>query len=759
MMASKKSAAAESPGLETHPSANLIDNNLHPDYLAATLSDDNATLSGYTPVPDGPVLPYPSLPTPIPIPIPTPIPGPIIPLPPLRICAAVSGKYSYSSASTPLNLLSVLVRVDVDRFYPQQRISIEVSRLFPRATTHIIAKVSSDQCLGYNQRRIEAAVTYRDGSAALLPGTQLVFEASRSGGSLTYNNYKLTISGGGATYSYKLQFQSIYFDSVDFEVDRVANAGSVVTTFDTTSHANKPADLAAETISLASVYQRAGFDVSMSPHTSVIPIADTGANGTWSDSEMHNAMQTYWQKFANKPQWSMWVLYAARHDSGRGLGGVMFDDIGGNHRQGTAIFTDSFIQDAPAGDAQAAAWRQRMVFWTAVHEMGHAFNLAHAWQKALGVVQGAPGDPWIPLANEPEARSFMNYPFRVSGGQSSFFANFRFRFSDDELIFMRHAPRRFVQMGNSNWFENHGFEAPDLIRPGSAWQLSIRPNRLQNSYSFLEPVVMELKLQNVGQQAVAIDEHLLQDGQHVSILIQREGGDARLWRPMISRCHQEHTAALPAGAAIYGAHTISTTTSGWLIDQPGFYKVQAALDLGHEVVVSNVLRLYVAMSGSAEENRLAADYFTEDVARVLAFGGAPALPTATDTLQELVARCPKTVAALHAKVALATPQLHDYKVLEQNSGQEGLVIGTLKQDPKATAKTRQVLLDDTELAADTLGHIGYFSALNHLADVLKIDGDNKGAKEVMSATVTCMKQRKILPAVVDDAERKTAKLK
>ena len=79
---------------------------------------------------------------------------------------------------------------------------------------------------------------------------------------------------------------------------------------------------------------------------------------------------------------------------------------------------------------------QIMKFWTAVHEMGHSFNLAHSWQKALG-------QPWIPLSNEPEARSYMNYPFRVDGGQSSFFADFEYRFSDSELLFMRHAPARF----------------------------------------------------------------------------------------------------------------------------------------------------------------------------------------------------------------------------------------------------------------------------------------------------------------------------
>ena len=80
-----------------------------------------------------------------------------------------------------------------------------------------------------------------------------------------------------------------------------------------------------------------------------------------------------------------------------GLGGIMFDDIGPQQRQGTSIFIDSFISDpAPAGDPAPAAFIDRMRFWTGVHETGHAFNLAHAWQKSL--TSGGKG-PWLPLVD------------------------------------------------------------------------------------------------------------------------------------------------------------------------------------------------------------------------------------------------------------------------------------------------------------------------------------------------------------------------
>lgn len=761
----------------------------HPDYLAGRMSDADDVGAGdgsgdvadFTPTPDGPLPgPFPGpLPGPFPgpfpippkLPLPGPFPGPLIPVP--TFCTAVSGRYRYVQPSlptrlpaplpgpalpapiTPFNLLRITVRVDVDRFFPQNRISIEVNRIIPASSAHVIAEVTSDKCTAMNRRTVTANIVYRDGNAALIPGTTVTFTARRTTG-FGYGAYELTLSGGGITpRKYALAFQSRYFDDVEFEVDQVANAGTIVTSYNTGSHPTRPATLPAETLSLANIYQRAGFDATMSPNGSSIPTSGAGANGTWSDTEMHNAMVTYWSRFANKPQWALWVLYAARHDTGQSLGGVMFDDIGPNHRQGTAIFTDSFIQNAPAGDANPAAWRNRMQFWTAVHEMGHAFNLAHSWQKALGTPQGAPGDPWIPLANEPEARSFMNYPYNVSGGQSAFFGNFAFRFSDNELVFMRHAPRRFVQMGNSNWFENHGFEAPDPLRHSGNWQLSVRPNRAENSYRFLEPVTMEVKLANTSGAPVMVEGDLLADGRHITVFVQREGGTLRQWRPMITRCHEPHADKLDAGEAIYGAHMISTSTDGWLIDEPGFYKVQVAIDMGAEIVVSNVLRLYVAPPVSVEEGAVAADYFTEDVARVMAFAGAPHLSAAQDVLRRVVKTCAANPAALHAEVALSNPLLRDFKVLEDGKGGEGMVIRAqaAKVDQAAKAQVN-ALLKEPQKAADTVGHIPYFAQLRTVAETMEADGNEKGAVDLMQRTVEVMKERKILASVIENAERR-----
>jgi hypothetical protein len=255
----------------------VIADDQHPDYVGGFVSDPAAL----TPLPGGdlaaalPPQPFP--------PILTPLPWQQVPL---NICLAVSGRYrrvnpvlepldplppiglqplAPVTPITAFNLVTTKVRVDVDRFFPQRRISIEATRLFPRASSHAIAEVTSDVCLGFNNRRITATITFRDGLASLIPGTTVVFEASRAGG-ISYGAWRLTLSGGGiAPVIYALAFESQYFDPVDFEVDVVANAGNPVTAYTTSAHPSRPAGLAAETLSLATVYQRSGFDVTMSP--------------------------------------------------------------------------------------------------------------------------------------------------------------------------------------------------------------------------------------------------------------------------------------------------------------------------------------------------------------------------------------------------------------------------------------------------------------------------------------------------------------
>src|SRR5262249_46037484 len=152
------------------------------------------------------------------------------------------------------------------------------------------------------------------------------------------------------------------------------------------------------------------------------------------------------------------------------LAGRMFDYTDTFQRQGLAVFNDVWDNTSivPSNYTARNAHIARMRFFAAVHESGHCFNLTHSFEKTP--------DQWVPLLtqNEKDYIGFMNYPHHIdpSYGNEGFFRNFLYRFSDEEIQFIRHAPEQFVEMGEAAFATNHGFEAATTGRSGP-WALSV----------------------------------------------------------------------------------------------------------------------------------------------------------------------------------------------------------------------------------------------------------------------------------------------
>jgi hypothetical protein len=666
-----------------------------------------------------PIDPIPVLPIrPIPIDI-----NPIPPRPGPEPLPIGQTDQTEDAALIPLLGSSEELRLDVDGRYPQMMAS---GTLFSRfiMRTHWIARLNR---IGTNL--YAGPIWYKDGNTATFAFTNVTIQVVKSIFA-HQRSAKVTYSGGGAaTRTRSFGFASSYFHNVEFEYDNEMGAAPTLS-INTAAHPNRPASLPAESLSIETVFRRTGFNATRSAASSTIPTDGPDPNTSWSDAEMHDAMQSYWSKFANRPQWAMWVLFARQHDMGSGLGGIMFDDIGPNHRQGTAIFTNSFINNVPAGDANPGAWRARMHFWTAVHEMGHGFNLAHSWQKQLGT-------PWIPLSAASEARSFMNYPYSVSGGQSAFFSSFAFRFSDQELLFMRHAPSRFVEMGNANWFDHHGFEAPGTdVESGFALELKV--DRTKLIYEFMEPVVAELRFTNVSGEPKIVPDNLLQDMDNIAILTKKDDGIVKRWQAFAQYCQLPTAKVLLPGESLSESVFISVGTNGWNIDAPGHYSVQAAMQFDGQDLVSNPLRLRVAPSRGYDEDYVAQDVFTDSAARVMAFDGSQVLTDGIAAWEEVVARLPKSRVAVHAQVALALPKTRRYRTLD---------VGVMKADKDqqadkkifrfARAETKEACdqldkaLIGSPVAAETLGRIDYQDYTKTFAQILKKEGDDKEVRRVI----------------------------
>jgi hypothetical protein len=471
---------------------------------------------------------------------------------------------------------------------------------------------------------------------------------------------------------------------------------------------------------------------------------------------MHDAMQVYWSRFAPKAQWSTWVFFASLHEMGSSLGGIMFDDIGPEQRQGTAIFGDSFISQAPAGDLNPGAWVRRMRFWTAAHEMGHTFNLAHSWQKALGT-------SWIPLANEPSALSFMNYPYRVPPGpQNVFFQNFEFRFSDGELLFMRHAPARFVQQGAALWFDDHGFQGA-AEQPGSAYRLEVRANRPKPAFEFLEPVVVELKLSNISDEPTLVPDHLLDIQDRMTVIIKKDGRPAREYLPYARYCFREQKSVLQPGAAQYASLFIGSGRNGWDVAEPGRYAIQVALHLDDQDVVSNPFRISVMPPHAHVEEYFAQELFTDQVGRVLAFDGSNVLEEATDILREAVEKLPNLMLATHARVALGNAVAGDRKRLDLGGARSpavpawmagGRLIETPANPFEARATLGAALMVNPQASAQTLGHLDYHRYVDLYAEFLAEDGDTHTAALAMDTLHTTLASRHVRADVLADIQLK-----
>ncbi|MEU9182582.1 hypothetical protein AB0C90_38370 [Streptomyces sp. NPDC048550] len=219
----------------------------------------------------------------------------------------------------------------------------------------------------------------------------------------------------------------------------------------------------------------------------------------------------------------MWQLLATSYVED-GVRGIMFDAGGAFQRQGFAAFHDAIKGE----DSRRAQLR------THVHELGHAFNLLHSWQKNLA-------DPPQPLGPNGGFgdRSWMNYvqnyqpPPPAPGGQAAYWADFPFQFTDSELVHLRHGFYRDVIMGSNPFGVGAAEIDVDLfdnpVIDNSGLTLELRSN---GSFLFGEPVVIEVKLATTDLRGCVTHGRLHPKDGFVTVAIRTPSGEAKVYRPV-----------------------------------------------------------------------------------------------------------------------------------------------------------------------------------------------------------------------------------
>ena len=400
-------------------------------------------------------------------------------------------------------------------------------------------------------------------------------------------------------------------------------------------------------ITVVSCFEDAGFDVFAAGRTDVIP---SPSNGKWHDSELHGLMVQYADEVLDRPDWSLQLLMLQRSVASRLLG-IMFDsgerDANELPRQGAAVFTAPILERVVGNRIVQHVDGKRKLIQTSVHELGHALNLAHRFERQVG---------------RADSTSFMNYDWRYLGGNNAqkFWRDFAFTFDPDELAFLRHGPRLATIPGGAEfhtvayWENTDGGYVPYVPEvPGTNLALSLRPPGNGGLFDFAQPVLLTAELENKSAGNIDLPWYILDPkAGFLEMVVKRidstddsDHPDGRIFRPIAHRCFdlaEEAKAAdiVPPNNKISNNVNLTFGSAGFTFANPGNYQVTAFLTLnwvnGPTLTYrSNSLRIRIGYPRNQEEERDAMELFRKDVGQYFAFGGSDTLDAAHQTLQDI----------------------------------------------------------------------------------------------------------------------------
>lgn len=588
--------------------------------------------------------------------------------------------------------------------------------------------------------RLEIALT---GSILVVPTAEVTFVATEP--DTRYGPYSATQ-------------ESKYFRDIEFEVDREDGAIDAEP-YNTLTHPDRPADLPEEALTLENTFARSGIRIIRSSSSNTINTSEAGGNSRWNEQELHDAMEDHWSAFTNKPQWKMWIFLAELADSD-GLGGIMFDgDIdepGGVDRQGTALFTlCPFFHTEGGGYIQAnpptAEAVQRELFFNLIHESGHAFNLAHSFQKSLGSPWASPS--WMPVTSDTQALSWMNYPDGASPGSNAtwFYDRFRFRFDDNENLFLRHAPARLVQMGNEAWFQNHG----RVSRASLDRRLELVIRSRKTTIELGEPIILEIRLRNASGEGIMVHPNLNPSDGFIELAVTNPNGERRPFIPITHTRVQVKGQALDPDQRLYHAVNLTMGRFGFPFKEPGPYRIEASYTNLDRGTAAAIMQLWVRPPANYDDRRVISELFNARVGRVLYVGGSRAMEDVNDKLKWVGEHLDENhPAKFHIARVRSTPLANPFKRLKAYSNKVTL----MDPDPGIVEQQLAPVLRNAETAADTIGHIEYRQLVDtYTQSALGVKKKNE-AREAQDNLLVLFKKRDVIEPVIEDIEQRVKEL-
>jgi hypothetical protein len=565
-------------------------------------------------------------------------------------------------------------------------------------------------------------------------------------------------------------FVSPFFRKVEYEMDMEAGIQPFVSYDAAASTLEGPPNPRA--MSVESIFAETGIQLTRTGNTSIVPSAGAGTDQRWSDAELHAAMTQQFSQWRNEPQWKMWLFLAnlcekdPNSDPRAETLGIMFDTgrTDTSQRQGLAVFYKAIENNYPlmdgVNDPSSIAFftnaRQRQKLFTTVHEIGHAFNLLHSWEKALS-------DP--PGVADTGALSFMNYPSHYSDinsnqfGDQAFWQNFDFRFLDSEVLHLRHAFRDEIIFGGNPF--QHGAAMVSQAHDGHHHGgLSIDFNdpvedqsnlgfRIETKKTFLmgEPVVIDLKLWNKDpQNPKEVHTELHPKKGLVRIAIQSPDGSVKEYHPLMEYILIHGRTTLDSSKpAAYESAYIGYGKDGFYFDRTGYYNIRAVYRSNDgTTLTSNTVSLRVSHPFKKADEEIADLYFGQDQGQLFYLLGSDAASlkngnAAFDLAIDKFKKHPLSVFAQLVKGHNAGREFKSFdgkkvKVRKIQATEHNQLLGSVID---ASAKGKGI--DNI-----TLGRIMNQLAKNHF-----VEGNTQEAQKVVEKTLKIFEKQKLKKSVIE----------
>lgn len=639
-------------------------------------------------------------------PVPHAPPSPIakMSVPPLPVIKkAVSGCYGGA-----LGAFQVELRVDIDRARSMKRISGDFYQTLGKTLSYLGSFIVDSPVITVGPSQVIVKGKGRFSFSAGAPVVQVTiprvsFFQPQAPATLQF----LTVSNAPAA-SYHCPFTSLHFRTVRIETDCVSDLAT--SPFNSYNTGSLPSGGNARSLGVVASFAEAGIGMVPTAGNNAIDAGAAGPDASWSNAELHAAMQEHFSLWRDLPQWCVWQLVAQKHDLGSSLYGIMFDQEG-KQRQGCAVFH--------AGIGGTTAEKLRLQLYTYVHELGHCFNLMHSWQKQYA----SPPKP-----NRPDSLSWMNYPWAYpDGGPAGFWNSFDFRFDDEELIHLRHGFRNDVIMGASHFTVGASLGRDvmaDPISDESGLVLAISTH--QKSFALGEPVVLELKLKATDTRGRRAHTWLHPNYGLVRVVISKPSGEVCAYEPLIDHLVGDRQTVLGVNDEIQDSAYIGYGKGGFYFDQPGQYRVRAAYAaLDGSQVLSAMLTIRVRYPVSEEEDKLAELFMGDEQGALLYLKGSDnaSLRSGNNAFDEVLDRFGAHPMASYVRMVKGVNAARAFKTI--NVGEEKLVT---VRPPRADDS---IALLSSVKTAQVLDPVTAEEAMYCLAFAQRQVGDEEAARKTL----------------------------